>query len=60
MPCSLAIPLPFNISNLGLKRKRAESEDNLDLVSYYEEEIGAKKRDKKEKEKFLEKVGKLT
>ena len=39
------------------KLKKAEEEDNIDLAQYYKKEINAKKKDKEEKERLLEKGG---
>ena len=39
------------------KLKRAEEEDNVELASYYKKEIAAKKRDKEEKQRILDKGG---
>lgn len=39
------------------KLRRAEEEDNLELVEYYRKEIAAKKKDKEEKQRMLEKGG---
>ena len=39
------------------KLKKAEEEDNIELAGYYKKEINAKKRDKEEKERLLEKGG---
>ncbi len=39
------------------KLKLAEQEDNLELAEYYKKEIAAKKRDKEEKRRILEKGG---
>lgn len=39
------------------KKKKAEEESNIELVSYYEKEIIAKKRDLEEKERILKKGG---
>ena len=39
------------------KLKKAEEEDNIELSQYYKKEINAKKRDKEEKERLLEKGG---
>ena len=39
------------------KLNKAEEEDNIELVSYYRKEIEAKKRDKEEKERMLDKGG---
>ena len=39
------------------KLKKAEEEDNIELANYYKKEINAKKRDKEEKERLLEKGG---
>ena len=39
------------------KLKRAEKEDNIDLAEYYRKEITAKKRDKEEKQRLLNKCG---
>ena len=37
--------------------KKAEEEANIELAGYYRKEIGAKKKDKEEKERLLEKGG---
>ncbi len=39
------------------KLKKAEEEDNIELSEYYKKEINAKKKDKEEKERLLEKGG---
>ena len=39
------------------KLRKAEKEDNIDLAEYYKKEISAKKKDKKEKQRILEKGG---
>ena len=39
------------------KKKDAEKEESVELVSYYGKEIAAKKRDKEEKERLLRKGG---
>ena len=39
------------------KKTKAERGGNIELVDYYEKEIESKKRDKKEKERMLEKGG---
>ena len=39
------------------KLKKAEEEDNLELVGYYKKEIAAKKKDKEEKQRILAKGG---
>ena len=39
------------------KLKRAEEEDNIGLSEYYKKEINAKRKDKEEKERLLEKDG---
>ena len=39
------------------KLKKAEEEDNIELSQYYKKEINAKKKDKEEKERLLEKGG---
>jgi len=39
------------------KLKKAEEEDNIELASYYKKEIEAKKKDKDEKKRLLEKGG---
>ena len=39
------------------KLKKAEEEDNIELANYYKKEINAKKKDKEEKERLLEKGG---
>ena len=39
------------------KLKKAEEEDNIELAEYYKKEINAKKRDKDEKKRLLEKGG---
>ncbi len=39
------------------KFKKAEEEDNIALANYYKKEINAKKKDKEEKERLLEKGG---
>jgi len=39
------------------KLTRVEKEDNLELAEYYRKEIDAKKRDKEEKQRILDKGG---
>ena len=39
------------------KLKKAEEDDNLELAGYYRKEIDAKKSDKEEKERMLNKGG---
>lgn len=39
------------------KKKKAEQEDNIELVDYYEKEIESMTKDKEKKEKMLEKGG---
>lgn len=39
------------------KLKRAEQEDNINLAEYYKREISAKKKDKEEKQRILDKGG---
>ncbi len=39
------------------KMDKAEEEDNVELASYYKKEIEAKKRDKEEKQRILDKGG---
>jgi len=39
------------------KLAHAEQEDNIELAEYYKKEIAAKKRDKEEKQRILEKGG---
>ncbi len=39
------------------KLKKAEEEDNIELAEYYKKEINAKKKDKEEKKRLLEKGG---
>ena len=39
------------------KLKKAEEDDNIGLASYYRKEINAKKKDKQEKQRLLEKGG---
>lgn len=39
------------------KLRKAEEEDNLGLSEYYRREIAAKKRDKEEKQRILDKGG---
>ena len=39
------------------KLRRAEKEDNIELAEYYKKEIAAKKRDKEEKQRMLDKGG---
>lgn len=39
------------------KKKKAEQEDNIELVDYYEKEIESMAKDKEKKEKMLEKGG---
>ncbi len=39
------------------KLKRAEKEDNIELAAYYKKEITAKKKDKEEKQRILDKGG---
>ena len=39
------------------KLKKAEKDDNIELASYYKKEIEAKKKDKEEKERLLNKGG---
>ena len=39
------------------KLKKEEKEDNIDLAEYYKKEIAAKKKDKEEKQRILNKGG---
>ena len=39
------------------KLRRAEEEDNIELAEYYRKEIAAKKKDKEEKQRILDKGG---
>lgn len=39
------------------KLRKAEEDDNTELASYYRKEIEAKKRDKEEKQRMLDKGG---
>ena len=39
------------------KLRKVEQEDNIELVEYYKKEIAAKKRDKEEKQRMLDKGG---
>jgi len=39
------------------KLRKAEEEDNIELAKYYKKEIAAKKRDKEEKQRILNKGG---
>ncbi len=39
------------------KLRKAEEEDNIELADYYKKEIIAKKRDKEEKQRILDKGG---
>ena len=39
------------------KLRKAEEEDNIELAEYYKKEIIAKKRDKEEKQRILDKGG---
>ena len=39
------------------KLKKAEEDDNIELAAYYRKEINAKKSDKEEKERMLNKGG---
>ena len=39
------------------KLKRAEKEDSIELAEYYKKEIAAKKKDKEEKQRILNKGG---
>ena len=39
------------------KLRKAEKEDNIELAEYYKKEIAAKKRDKEEKQRILNKGG---
>ena len=39
------------------KLRKAEQEDNIGLAEYYKKEISAKKKDKEEKERLLDKGG---
>jgi hypothetical protein len=39
------------------KLMKAEEDDNIELASYYRKEIEAKKRDKEEKQRMLDKGG---
>lgn len=39
------------------KKRKAEQEDNIELVDYYEKEIESMTKDKEEKERMLEKGG---
>jgi len=39
------------------KLKKAEEDDNIELASYYRKEIDAKKKDRDEKQRMLDKGG---
>lgn len=39
------------------KLRKSEEEDNIELAEYYKKEITAKKRDKEEKQRILNKGG---
>ncbi len=39
------------------KLKNAQEDDNIELASYYKKEIEAKKKDKEEKQRMLDKGG---
>ncbi len=39
------------------KLQKAEEEDNIGLTEYYKKEIAAKKKDKEEKQRILDKGG---
>ena len=39
------------------KSDKAEDDDNIELANYYKKEIEAKKRDKEEKQRLLDKGG---
>ena len=39
------------------KMRKVEQEDNIELAEYYKKEIAAKKRDKEEKQRMLDKGG---
>ena len=39
------------------KLRKAEQEDNIELAEYYKKEIAAKKKDKEEKQRILDKGG---
>ena len=39
------------------KLKKAKEEDNIELAEYYKKEISAKKRDKEDKQRILDKGG---
>ena len=39
------------------KLNKAEEEDNIEFASYYRKEINAKKKDKEEKQRMLDKGG---
>ena len=39
------------------KLKKAKEDDNIELAGYYQKEIEAKKKDKQEKQKMLDKGG---
>ena len=39
------------------KLRKAEQEDNIELAEYYKKEINAKKKDKEEKQRILDKGG---
>ena len=39
------------------KLRKVEQEDNIELAEYYKKEIAAKKRDKEEKQRMLDKGG---
>ncbi|MBI2101069.1 hypothetical protein HYT53_00490 [Candidatus Woesearchaeota archaeon] len=39
------------------KLKRAEKEENVELAGYYRKEVSAKKKDKEEKQRILNKGG---
>ena len=39
------------------KLRKAEQQDNIELADYYRKEIAAKKKDKEEKQRLLDKGG---
>ena len=39
------------------KLRKAEKEDNIELAAYYKKEIEAKRKDKEEKQRILDKGG---
>jgi len=43
--------------NRKKRLRKAEDEDNIELADYYRKEIDAKKRDKEEKQRILDKGG---